>query len=453
MWRLDEVLEAVKGTSYRVETDVFKDVSTDSRTIGEGDLFVPITGPNFDGHKFIGNAYDKSRAGAICEKKRLEAYPDLPGTVILVDDTMQALLDLARYRREQLKATCIAITGSNGKTTTKEILVHIVRGRFSVHFNEKNFNNLIGVSQSILAMKEDPQVCIFELGTNAPGEIRKLAVTTQPDLSVITNINPSHLEGLGSVEGVLKEKLDLFYLTKDGGKVFVNADDPHILQAYREIKGRLALTYSLNSEAQFRLTIREDLGWEGSRISISFGESVIDTKTSLIGRHNLYNVLAAASIAYTAGVEKTYIAEAIENFSSFDKRLKPSVTGKGFAVIDDTYNANPASMEWALRTLLELPSEGRRIAVLGDMRELGNKSADYHRELGNLIRSMNLPVVALIGEEMEETYRVLGKDKAMMFKNKPSLIDYILTTAKKGDTVLVKGSRMLKMEEIVEALD
>ncbi|HEX2965720.1 MAG TPA: UDP-N-acetylmuramoyl-tripeptide--D-alanyl-D-alanine ligase [Syntrophorhabdaceae bacterium] len=452
MWRLDEVLKAVNGTAYRTQRDVFTNVSTDSRTIRQGDLFIPITGPNFDGHKFIGEAYEKTHAGAFCEKSRLDTCRNAPGTIILVEDTTQALLDLARYTRERLSSTCIAITGSNGKTTTKEILVHMLRKSFSVHFNEKNFNNLIGVSQSVLAIDKEPEICVFELGTNSPGEIRKLAVMSQPDMSIITNVNPSHLEGLGSMEGVLREKLDLFHLTREGGKIFVNADDPYIMQASKDIRNRVSITYGMTDDAMFHLRVQEDLGWDGSRVVIAFGKDKIDARTSLIGKHNLYNVLAAASIAYTAGVEKTRITEAIETFNSFDKRLKPSVTGRGFAVIDDTYNANPASMEWALKTLLELPSSGKRIAILGDMRELGNRSTDYHRELGKFISSINLPVVALIGEEMEEAYRMLGADKARFFKSKAPLIDYILAIAKKGDTVLVKGSRILKMEEIVEAL-
>jgi UDP-N-acetylmuramoyl-tripeptide--D-alanyl-D-alanine ligase len=452
MWRLDEIVEAVKGTIYRVEMELFTDISTDSRTIGESELFIPITGTNFDGHQFIKEAYERSHGGALCERNRQDVCGQLPGTVILVDDTTQALLDLARHKRRALNTTCIAITGSNGKTTTKEILVHMIRGQSSVHYNEKNYNNIIGVSKSILAIEGKPDFCVFELGTNARGEIKKLTEATNPDASLITNINPSHLEGLKTLEGILEEKLDLFYLTKEGGKIFINADDPYIMPRYKDIKKRVPLIYSIMSNASFHLSVDKDLGWEGARIAISFPDDLLVTRTSLLGRHNLYNILAASSLAYSVGIDKEHIGNAIETFMSFDKRFRPIITKKGYAIIDDTYNANPSSMEWAIRTLLELPSDGKRIAILGDMRELGEKSQEYHRELGRFLKSSSVPVIALIGQAMRETFSVLGEERAKLFQDKGPLINYIAEELQKGDTVLVKGSRMSKMEEIVEAL-
>ena len=452
MWRLDEIVEAVNGTVLKIERDLFTDISTDSRTVGEKELFIPITGTSFDGHLFIKEAYERSHGGALCERKRQDICGQLPGTVVLVDDTTQALLDLACYKRRKLSTTCIAITGSNGKTTTKEILVHMIKGHSSVHCNEKNYNNIIGVSKSILAIEGKPDFCVFELGTNARGEIKKLTEATNPDASLITNINPSHLEGLKTLEGILEEKLDLFYLTKEGGKIFVNADDPYIMPRCKDVIHRVPLTYSMMSDASFRLNVDKNLGWEGARIAISFPDDLLITRTSLLGRHNLYNILAASSLAYSVGIDKEKIGNAIETFTSFDKRFKPIITKKGVAVIDDTYNANPSSMEWAIKTLLELPTEGKRIVILGDMRELGEKSPKYHRELGRFLKSSSVPVIALIGEEMRETYGELGEERAKLFQNKEPLIDYITEQVKKGDTVLVKGSRASKMEEIVEAL-
>jgi UDP-N-acetylmuramoyl-tripeptide--D-alanyl-D-alanine ligase len=171
-----------------------------------------------------------------------------------------------------------------------------------------------------------------------------------------------------------------------------------------------------------------------------------------LGKHNLYNILAASSLAYSVGIDKEHIGKAIKTFTSFDKRFRPIVTRKGFAIIDDTYNANPSSMEWAIKTLLELPSEGKRIVVLGDMRELGEKSPEYHRELGRFLKSSGVSVIALIGQEMSEAYDELGAERAKLFQDKGPLIDYIAGQVEKGDTVLVKGSRASKMEEIVEAL-
>jgi UDP-N-acetylmuramoyl-tripeptide--D-alanyl-D-alanine ligase len=328
----------------------------------------------------------------------------------------------------------------------------MMKGHSSVHYNEKNYNNIIGVSKSILAIEGKPDFCVFELGTNARGEIKKLTEATNPDASLITNINPSHLEGLKTLEGILEEKLDLFYLTKEGGRIFVNADDPYIVPRYKDVKNRAPFTYSIMSDASFHLNVDQNLGWEGAHISISFPDDLLVTRTSLLGRHNLYNILAASSLAYSVGIDKEHIGNAIETFTPFDKRFKPIVTKRGFAVIDDTYNANPSSMEWAIKTLLELPSEGKRIIILGDMRELGEKSGEYHRELGRFLKSSNVPVIALIGQEVRETYAELGAERAKLFQDKGPLIDYITGQVEKGDTVLVKGSRASKMEEIVEAL-
>jgi UDP-N-acetylmuramoyl-tripeptide--D-alanyl-D-alanine ligase len=451
MWHIDELIEAVNGIVYKAEKALFTGISTDSRTIGEGDLFIPITGTTFDGHLFIETAYERSRAGSLCERKREDIYRRLPGTVILVDNTTDALLDLARYKRRKLDTICIAITGSNGKTTTKEILVNMMKSTSSVHFNEKNYNNIIGVSKSILAIEGRPEFCVFELGTNARGEIKKLAEATNPDASLITNINPSHLQGLITLEGILEEKLDLFYLTKEGGKVFINADDPYILPRYKDIK-HIPLTYSIMGDASFHLSVDENLGCEGSKITISFPDDLLTAKTSLLGKHNLYNILAASSIAYSVGIDKGLIGETIETFTSYAMRFKPVVTKNDITVVDDTYNANPSSMEWAIKTLLELPARGKRIVILGDMGELGEKSAEYHRELGRFLKASNIPIIALIGEKVKETYQELGEERAKLFEDKQSLIDYITGQVEKGDTVLVKGSRLSKMEEIVEVL-
>ena len=450
MWLLDEVLKATKGELLRVEKEAFTGISTDSRTIGDGELFVPIMGKTFDAHMFLLDAYERSNGGTICEKEREALCVTLKGTIILVEDASQALLDLAQYKLQATGGTCIAITGSNGKTTTKEMLVDMAGRAFAVHFNEKNYNNIIGVSSSILAIKGKPEFCIFELGTNNKGEIGQLARATGPDISLITNINPSHLEGLGDIDGVLEEKLDLFRFTKDGGTIFINADDP-LIQHYKDEK-HTAFTYGIENHAVFWLTVDKGLGWEGTAFTLHFPGDSIHAKTSLLGRHNLSNILAAASIAYSMGVEPALIQKSIESFSSHAMRFRPFIARQGYTVVDDSYNANPSSMEWALKTLLELPAEGKRMVILGDMKELGKKSSHYHRELGKILSESPIPVIALIGEEIKETFSELGNERARLFKDKDRLIDFVKGEAEKGDVILVKGSRVSRMEEIVEAL-
>jgi len=451
MWRLEDVVKAVGGTVLKKEKEVFTGISTDSRTIQSGELFIPILGKSFDGHAFIAGALTRSRGGTLCRNDHPVPLADAQGTVILVEDTNQALLDLARFKRDSLSGRFISITGSNGKTTTKEILAAMMKKRYSVHYNEKNLNNLIGVPMSILAITDDPDICILELGTNMPGEIHKLAVATNPDASLITNVNPSHLEGLMSLEGILEEKLDLFRYTKETGKIFVNADDPGIAGRYRD-QDRDAVTFAIDNDADFHLTIDEDLGWEGAAISITSSAGTIKAQTALLGRHNLYNILAAAAIASTIGVDGTLIAQAIAEFRSYDKRFQPVRTSKGYILIDDTYNANPSSMTWALQTLAGLPAAGKKVAVLGGMKELGNDSARYHRELGAYLKAAGIDLIVLFGEEMKETFAELGDTRAAHFDGKESLIGYLASHLDSGDTILVKGSRAFEMEKIVEAL-
>ena len=451
MWHVDDVVKAVKGIPLVIEKEIFSGVSTDSRTIEKGQLFIPLTGKNFDGHVFIKEAYKRSRAGFLCAKDRRDVLGGAEGTIILVDDTLEALFDLARYKRERLPSSVIAITGSNGKTTTKEILAHILKRGFSVHYNEKNYNNVIGVSLSILAIEGDPEICVFELGTNNRGEIAELTRLTEPDISLITNINPSHLEGLFDLEGVLEEKLSLFYGTKDGGKVIINADDPYLPGRFKS-NGHASTTYAIVNEADLTLTVEEDLGWEGSRILLKHSAGSIRTRTTLLGTHNLYNILAAAAAALAFGADLKLIAEGIETFESYGMRFKPARSKKGYTLIDDTYNANPSSMEWAIKTLLQLPCNGKRVVVLGDMKELGEKAAFYHQELGKFLNNREIPVIALFGSNMGQAFQELKEGRARFFENKKELIDYVVGEVREGDVVLVKGSRAAKMEEIVEAL-
>jgi UDP-N-acetylmuramoyl-tripeptide--D-alanyl-D-alanine ligase len=452
MCRLEDIITAVKGTVLKKNRDLFTGISTDSRTIGEGELFIPIVGKSFDGHSFIEQALKASRGGALCRNDYPVSLADVPGTVILVEDTNQALLDIARFKRESIPGKFICITGSNGKTTTKEILAGMLKKKFDVHYNEKNLNNLIGVPLAILAITGEPEACILELGTNMPGEIRKLAFATDPDISLITNVNPSHLEGLETLDGILEEKLDLFRYTRPHGKIIVNIDDPGIAAHYRH-SGHTAVTFGIENDAYYHLRVIRDLGWEGSVISIISPAGTIEARTSLLGRHNHYNLLAAATAASIMGVDHSLIAGAIEEFTSYDKRLKPIESSRGFIIIDDTYNANPASMEWAIRTLSGLPSKGKKAVVLGGMKELGRDSAFYHGEMGKFLKNVyDVELIALFGEETADTFAELANGRAVHFTDKTKLLEFLNSHLNSGDTVLVKGSRAFKMEEIVEAL-
>lgn len=451
MWFLDEIIKAVKGVPINVNKTSFTDVSTDTRTINRDELFIPIKGKNFDGHSFIKKAFELSCGGCLCEKNQAHLVGDIKETIILVDDTTQALMDLALYKRKKVKGRFIAITGSNGKTTTKELLVNMIKKVYPVHYNEKNYNNIIGVSKSMLSIKGDCHFYVFELGTNSKGEIKQLATITEPDVSLITNINPSHLEGLMDIDGVLKEKLDLFYSTKEGGDIFINADDPYLKSSYKEQR-HVIRDYAIDADASYRLIIEEGLGWEGSNLAFYFPRVSFKARTRLLGKHNHYNLLGAASIAETIGIGISNIKEAVEEFNHYDKRFKPIKSEKGYLIVDDTYNANPSSIKWAIKTVAELPCRGKRMAIMGEMKELGEMTEFYHRELGRLLKKSNFQKILLIGESMEYTFDELGDDRAEFFEDKDTLIKHAKKTVRMDDVVLVKGSRAAKMDEIVEAL-
>jgi len=449
MWHIDEILETVRGEAINIDQQMFTGISTDSRTIKEGELFIPLKGERFDGHEYLDKAYAKSKGGVLCEKAKREMARHLKGTVILVDNTLDALADLAHYKRGKVDTMSVAITGSNGKTTTKELLINMTKRAFAVHYNEKNYNNLIGVSMSILSIVGKPDISIFELGTNSRGEIRRLADIVRPKISLITNVNPSHLEGLSDIKGILEEKLSLFYCTDKDGLVVINMDDPLLSSSYLN-KSKRHFTYGIENKADFSLKIEEPLGWDGYILSILHRKETIKVKTSLLGKHNLYNILAASSVAYSVGTNRSDIEEGIETFHPYAMRFRPYRTKKGYLIVDDTYNANPSSMEWAIKTLLELPCRGKRIAILGDMKELGNRTAYYHRALVEYLKASGLDMVFLIGDEMGRA--TSEKEGLRHFEKKDDLIGYVSRVIEAGDVVIVKGSRAEKMDEIVEAL-
>ena len=451
MWQLDDLLKAVTGTLLNKEREQFAEISTDSRSIKKGELFIPLIGPNFDGHVFVREAYMKSGGGSLCQKGREAACQGAGGTIILVEDTTKALLDLARYKRRQLGSIFIAITGSNGKTTTKELLAHIMSGLAPVAYNEKNYNNNIGVSQTILSIAGQPAYCILELGSNHPGEIAHLADLVQPDLSTITNVHASHLEGLGDIAGVFREKVSLFEHTKEDGAIFINIDDP-ALRPVAERPIRRAYTYAIELRADFILSKEEPRGLGGFDIELSLQGEKVRTTTRLLGTHNLYNIVAAVSIAHICGVPNETIQEKVAAFEPYPGRFRALASKKGYTIIDDAYNANPSSMEWAIDTLEQLPCKGKRIAILGEMKELGEKNAQYHRELGRFLKKSSLSSILFFGEAARIAYDEINNGRAKFFDDKAVLIAYAAAVARENDLILVKGSRAMRMNEVVGEL-
>ncbi|HAR94896.1 MAG TPA: UDP-N-acetylmuramoyl-tripeptide--D-alanyl-D-alanine ligase [Deltaproteobacteria bacterium] len=451
MWQLDEVIRAVEGTALHTAQGSFTGISTDSRTIQEGELFVPLKGPRFDGHAFIGEAFLRGAAGSLCDKGRESELRGAAGTVILVADANEALLDLARDRRARIGATFIALTGSNGKTTTKELLARMMETTFPVAYNQRNYNNRIGVSQTLLGIESDPAFFIMELGTNHKGEIAELAALVKPDMSLITNVNPSHLQGLGDLDGVYREKTDLFRATKEGGAIFINKDDP-LLACYKPESRIHTHRFSMLTKAESTLDILEDKGLLGFDISLKLGKETVTTSTPLLGRHNLANILAAAAVAHQSGAGADNIGKAIEGFQPYAGRFRSMESTRGYTVIDDTYNANPASMEKAVATLVGLPCKGKKIVILGDMKELGEETAYYHRELGRMLAKADIPLTLLLGDQIRVVQDEVKNGRVFFFQESSALLRHALEAAEKDDIILVKGSRALRMDDIVEGL-
>jgi UDP-N-acetylmuramoyl-tripeptide--D-alanyl-D-alanine ligase len=451
MWPVESIIKGVGGKALRIEGDSFRSISTDSRTIGPGEFFIPLKGPNFDGHLYAEAAYERSGGGCLCDGSRPEVYERAKGTVILVDDTNKALLDLATFKRGETRGTFIAITGSNGKTTTKELLVHLAADHVSLAFSEKNYNNQIGVAKTILAIEGNPEFVLLELGTNHDGEIGVLSGMVQPHMSLITNVNPSHLEGLFDLEGVRREKLSLFETTLPGGLIFINADDPSLV-SYKAKKEHRVSTFAIREKAETMLHVIADRGLDGYELVLRFPDGKVTTATRLLGHHNLYNVLAASALAHAMGVPLDAIGEGISTFSPYRGRFNPARSRKGNVVVDDAYNANPTSMRWAISTLAALPCSGKRVAVLGSMRELGDKGEMYHREMSLNLRNSNIALILLLGEETRIVAEEIGASRAHHFGEKKELIRFLSERLDPEDIVLVKGSRALGMDEIVEAL-
>ena len=359
MWQLDDLLKAVHGTLLNKEREQFAAISTDSRSIKKGELFIPLIGPNFDGHAYVREAYTKSGGGSLCQKGREVACRGAGGTIILVEDTTKALLDLARYKRKRLSGAFIAITGSNGKTTTKELLVHIMSGLAPVAYNEKNYNNNIGVSQTILSISGQPAYCILELGTNHPGEIAHLAELVEPDLSIITNIHASHLEGLGDITGVFREKVSLFERTKEDGAIFINMDDP-TLRPVAERPMRRAYTYAKELRADFMLSREEPQGLGGFDIELSLQGKKVRTTTRLLGTHNLYNIVAAVSIGHVCGVPNDTIREKVATFEPYPGRFRVSHRKKATRLLTMHITRTPPPWNGQSTPWSSYPARGKR---------------------------------------------------------------------------------------------
>ena len=433
---------------------LFEGVSTDSRQCLPGNLFIALQGESFDGHHYLDQAVKKGVAGLLIHQRIEKGSEDHP--VILVGDTLQALGDLAHFWRRKFSPTIIAITGSSGKTTTKEMAAAILgRGRNCLK-TEGNFNNLIGLPLTLFNLKHDHTVAILELGTNQRGEIARLTRIAAPEIGLITNIGPAHLEGFTNIAGVAEEKKDLFLSMPRSGTIIVNHDDPFLRKSGDAWTGR-CISFGLKEGADVRadkITYCHD---RGTSFILHAGDAHQEVSMPIAGEHQVMNALAAAASTWAAGATIVDIGQGLNSFSPVPGRMEVLPLNNGAYMINDTYNANPSSVGEALKTLSNLKGKGRSVVVLGDMLELGEEEEIWHQKIGGLMADTGVDRVYLRGRLAGATaagasQKGLPASSVILREYPEEITSDILSYLKGGDWILVKGSRRMKMETIVEMI-
>ena len=428
----------------------FTAVSTDTRTLREGDLFVALSGPNFDGHNYVKQASDKGAVAAVVDHKVETSLP-----LIIVDDTRHALGQMAAAWRAGFDIPLIAVTGSNGKTTVKEMLASILGQGSNTLITQGNLNNEIGVPLTLLRLRETHQHAVIEMGANHPGEIDYLTSVAQPTASIITNASAAHLEGFSDVDGVARAKGEIIEGLDDQGTVILNADDVHT-DYWRRLAGkRRCFSFGIENQADVHTNgdeITSALAKDGhytTFFKLHTPVGVTDITLKLPGRHNVMNALAAAAGALAVGTDLNAIAKGLATMHSVKGRLQMLHGTNDATIIDDTYNANPASLQAGLDVLASM--KGDRVLVLGDMAELGENADDLHRLTIEQAHKAGIDRIYTLGEHGQLADSVFGA-QARHFETQQDLIQALKDELTPDSVVLVKGSRCMHMETVVEAL-
>lgn len=427
-----------------------KGVSTDSRTIDPGELYIPLVGEVFDGRIFIKECEEKgAKAFLIDNPEKINKNVTIP--YILVDDTKKALQDLAAAYISELDCQVIAITGSNGKTTTKDLLFKVLSEKYKTQKTMGNLNNDIGVPKTVLSLDEQTEIAIIELGTDNFGDISLTSQIVRPDISIITNIGDSHLENLKSRSGILKAKLEILEGMDDDGIFIYNIDDKTMAEEIPtyQIKQKV-LSFGTDSKADFKIKFEKS---PPSKIRFSHDEELYEVP--LMGEHNIYNAGVSLMIALHLGLNKEEIDRGFLNARSSQNRTE-LLECKGFDVLDDSYKSNPQSLLAGLETTYMLEGYTRKIACLADMLELGDNEEELHREVGAKIDSQKLDYVLFYGPLTKEMYEAslenFSTTRSLYFKSKDELIEKLKSLIIGSSLVFVKGSHGMHMEEVIESI-
>ena len=431
-------------------------ITTDSRDCPEGSIFLALKGESFDGNKFAASALEKGCAYAIVDDKTI--VPANDKRFILVDDCLQTFKDLAREHRRQFDIPVIGITGTNGKTTTKELIAAVLSQKYNVLYTQGNFNNDVGVPKTLFRLSKEHEIAVIEMGASHPGDIKTLAETAEPTCGLITNVGKAHLQGFGSFEGVIKTKCELydFLRTREDGLIFLNADNEYLVDQIGDEDTLWISPYSTDPEKQYTCISGEVIAcdpflkfrWREPLMTLE--EEGRSTKwhkvqTKLIGAYNIDNLLAAIAVGINFGVDRKKICAALEEYTPSNNRSQMTVTAKNHLVVD-AYNANPSSMLAALENF-KLMEADHKMVILGDMRELGEVSAEEHQHIVDVLKTMDLEEVWLVGDEFGKTDCDYRK-----FKDVEEVKTTIATQSPEGKYILIKGSNGTKLFQLPELL-
>lgn len=418
-------------------------VTTDSRAIKPGCIFFALKGDNFDGNDFAAAAIEKGASLSVADRA------DVAGeNIIIVDDVLTTLQQLARYHRERLAIPLFALTGTNGKTTTKELISAVLSAKFKVAFTAGNLNNHIGVPLTLLKMDSSTEMAVVEMGASGPGEIRDLCEIARPDMGLITNVGKAHLLGFGSFEGVKKTKGELYdFLEKKGSTALYNIDNPHLCEMISQRKDLRKVAYGLNYAGATILPASPEQPF--LRIALEDGKVV---NTRLVGSYNAENVMAALAAAELTGTDRNAAIAAIENYIPSNNRSQ-MMKGKENLLIVDAYNANPTSMSAALENFRQMEA-ANKVVILGDMLELGADSQKEHAGILAVAKSINIRYYFFVGKEFRSAAAgdKFYETKGHFFDDSPRLREFLEENPLRGNTILIKGSRGTKLEKVLEIL-
>ena len=461
--KIRELIEAVSGKIIQGDQDcLIKGISIDSRTLIPGDLFFAIIGPNFDGHNFIVEAFRKGAVGSVVCKgaSTLLQNEQIEKNKIIIEvkDTLSALQDWSKHYKDKFNTFNICVTGSNGKTTTKEIIAHILSQKFPLLKSSGNYNNEIGIPLTLLQLNKSHKLLVTEMGMRGLGEIKTLTNFIPPDLAVITNVGEAHIGLLGSKDNIFKAKSELLESLDKDGIAILNRDDLYFLKASKIVKDKKIYTFGIENRSDImacNVKMESDKGMRFT-LEVQNGKSR-EIYFPLLGRHNIYNALAAAAVAFALGIELDLIEKGLSSFKPLDLHMQLSNFYNGIKILNDSYNASPLAVKSALETLAEVAHTNRKVAILGDMLELGEKTDFYHREIGKEVAKLSIDILITVGpggkiiaqsskEEGMAEERVFSFEK----NEKINLSKKLLSLTKPGDYILLKGSREMKMEEILE---